>query len=326
MAAEPVKTLEEIKKERLIDNLLRDDMKEFIPYLEDDKITDIAVTDSGEIIITKWGEGRTFTGKIVPTYITERIIKATAFINGKTLESYTGFPVLEGTIPKYNARITGLMPPNVVRAELQIRKPPKQIFTLEEYVKKGAMTKKQYDQIIKIIKNRKNIIIAGATGSGKTTFANAVIQKMVELTPDENFYIIEDNAELQCEARMKTMLLIHKEDAAKAVTESLRFSPDRIIFGEVRTGEVMRELLDAWKTGHSGCLTTFHANDGASTLLRIKGLISKYDSETAEHLSEVIHNVIHLKRVNDKVKINEIYNVTEETDDFLAGIIQHNLA
>ena len=73
---EPVKNLEELKKERLLDNLLKDDMKDFLPYLEDDKVTDIAVTDSGEMIVTKWGEGRIFTGKIIPSFITERIIKA----------------------------------------------------------------------------------------------------------------------------------------------------------------------------------------------------------------------------------------------------------
>lgn len=323
---EPVKNLEELKKERLLDNLLKDDMKDFLPYLEDDKVTDIAVTDSGEMIVTKWGEGRIFTGKIIPSFITERIIKATSFIIGKPLESFTGFPILEGVIPKFNARITGLMPPNCIRPELQIRKPPKKIFTLEEYVKNGAMTESQYIEVVKIISLRKNIVVSGSTGSGKTTFTNAIIHKMVELTPNENFYIIEDTAELQCQARMKTMLTISKKDAAKAVEESLRFFPDRIIFGEVRTGNVMYELLDAWKTGHSGNVTTFHANDGASTLLRIKGMVSQFDRETADHLSEVIHVVIHLKRIDNKVRVNEILNVTEETDDFLAGIIQNNLA
>lgn len=320
------KTAEELKKERMIENLLRDDMKDFIPYLDDDKVTDIAVTDSGEIIVTRWGEGRVFTGKKVPSYITERIIKATSFIIGKPLDSFTGFPVLEGVIPKYNARITGLMPPVVMRPELQIRKPPKNIYSLEQYVESGTMTKDQYESVVKNLKLRKNIVVSGSTGSGKTTFTNACIKKMVELTPDDNFYIIEDTGELQCQARMKTMLTIAKSDAAKAVEESLRFSPDRIIFGEVRTGNVMKELLDAWRTGHSGNITTVHANDGASTLLRIKGMVQNFDRELADHLSEVIHCVVHLKKQDNKVRVNEIFDVTESTDDFLAGIIQNNLA
>ena len=319
------KTTEEIKKERMLDNLLNDDMKEFLPYLEDDSVTDIAVVDSGEIIITQFGKGKTFTGIYVPDFIVERIIKATASLLGRPLGSYTGFPILEGRIPKYNARITGLMQPNCIRPELQIRKPPKEIYSLENYVESGRMTQEQYDIIVKAIKDRKNIIVSGSTGSGKTTFTNAIIKKMVELTPYDNFYIVEDTPELQCKAKMKTMLQITQDDAEKAVKESLRFSPDRIIFGEVRTGIVMRELLDAWKTGHSGNVTTLHANDGASTLLRIKGMVNRYDTELADHLSEVISLVVHLKKTPQGIRVNEIFNVNEDSDNFLAGIVQHNL-
>lgn len=320
-----IETAEELKKQRMIDNLLRDDMKLFIPFLEDDKVSDIAVVDSGELIITKFGEGRIFTGINVPEYITERIIKATASIIGKPLESYTGFPILEGIIPKYNARITGLMQPNCIRAELQIRKPPKIIYSLEDYLKTGKITEEQYCVIVDCIRTRGNIIVSGSTGSGKTTFTNAVIKKMVELTPNDNFYIVEDTPELQCEARMKTMLWISKSFAAKAVEESLRFSPDRIIFGEVRSKIVMRELLDAWKTGHSGNVTTIHANDGASTLLRIKSMLGDEDREMAEHLSEVIKLIVHLKKTDNGIRVDEIYHVENTTDDFLAGIVQNNL-
>ena len=87
----------------------------------------------------------------------------------------------------------------------------------------------------------------------------------------------------------------------------------------------MRELLDAWKTGHSGNVTTLHANDGASTLLRIKGMVNRYDTELADHLSEVINLVIHLKKTPQGIRVNEIFNVNEDTDNFLAGIVQHNL-
>ena len=319
------KTPEELKKERMIDNLLNDDMKDFLPYLEDDSVTDIAVVDSGEIIITQFGKGRTFTGIYVPEFITERIIKAASSLLGRPLNSYTGFPILEGRIPKYNARITGLMQPNCIRPELQIRKPPKEIFSLENYVQTGRMTEAQYEKIVESIRERKNIVVSGSTGSGKTTCTNAIIKKMVEFTPDDNFYIVEDTPELQCEARMKTMLQIDVADAEKAVKESLRFSPDRIIFGEVRTGNVMRELLDAWKTGHSGNVTTLHANDGETTLLRIKGMVNKYDREMAEHLSEVIQLVVHLKKTPEGIRVDELYDVSESTDDFLAGLIQNNL-
>ena len=321
----PAQTAEELRKERMIDNLLRDDMKQFIPYLEDDSVTDIAVVDSGELIITQFGKGRVFTGINIPPYITERIIKATSSIIGKPLDLNTGFPLLEGIIPKYNARITGLMRPNVINPELQIRKPCKNIYSLEDYVKHERMTNEQYNVIVKTIEQRGNIIVSGSTGSGKTTCTNAIIKKMVELTPNDNFYIVEDTPELQCEAPMKTTLWIPKSYAAKAVEESLRFSPDRIIFGEVRSGIVMRELLDAWHTGHPGNVTTLHANDGKSTLLRIKGMLGTEDIEMANHLSDVISLIVHLKKGTNGPVVDELFHLSDETDDFLAGLVQNNL-
>lgn len=318
-------TAEDITKQRLLNNLLQD-MKDIIPYLEDDKVTDISIPVSGEIVVTRFGEGTQFTGCIVPPYMTERIIKATSFIIGKNLDSFTGFPVLEGVIPKYNARITGIMPPVTMQPVVSIRKPPKQIYTLEDYVKAEQMTQEQYELVVDYIKQRKNIFVSGGTGSGKTTFTNACLDKMVEFTPDDNFYIVEDTPELICRAKWRHSLWIKTEDAEKAVKESLRFFPDRIIFGEVRDGGLLAELLKSWLTGHSGNITTIHANDCTSTLLRIRSMLGDKAKDISDNLSELIHLIVHLKRTDEGIRVDEINPVTEETDSFLAGIIQNNLA
>lgn len=313
--------VEDIKKQRLIDNLLNDDMKDIIPYLEDDLVTDISIPDSGELIVTKYGQGVEFTGQIISPFVAERIIKGTAYIIGKSLDSLTGFPKLEGIIPKYNARITGILPPVTLRPVISIRKPPKKIYTLDKYVKNGQMTQEQYELIVQFIKERKNIFISGATGSGKTTFTNACIQQMVEFTPDDNFYLVEDTPELQCKARWKHSLWIQPDDAEKAVKESLRFFPDRIIFGEVRDGGVLIELFKSWLTGHSGNITTIHAKDGQTTLLRIKSMIGDKAKDISENLSDILNVVIHLSNY----KVDEIFPVTEDTDSFLSGLVQNHL-
>lgn len=318
-----IKTAEEIKRERMITNLMND-LAMFIPYLEEPTVTDIAVPDSGELIVTRFGKGREFTGKIVPTYITERVIKATSAVIGKPLESYTGFPILEGIIPNYNARITAIMRPTTSRPEMQIRMPPRTIYSLEDFKKDGRMTGEQYEVICTAIRERKNIVVSGVTGSGKTTCTNAIIKKMAEYTPEDNFYIVEDVPELQCTARFKHTLWIPKEFARKAVEESLRFSPDRIIFGEVRTSEVMREVLDAWRT-HSGNVTTMHGTSGKTTLSRIKSMV-KDDPDIANNLSEMIQLIVHLKKTEKGVRVDELFWVSEDTDNFLAGISQLNLS
>lgn len=315
---------EELKKRRMLENLLSDDMKEIVPYLEEDTVTDIAVVDSGEIIVTRFDRGKEFTGKFLPDYMTERIIKAAAAIHDINLDSLSGFPVLETVIPKYNARLTGIMKVTQ-RSEIQIRKPPVHVYTLENYLEHGQMTEAEYRHIVSAIEDNRNIIVSGSTGSGKTTLTNAILQKMTEITPDDNFYIVEDTPELQCRARMKTMLCVAKEFAWKAVEESLRFTPQRVIFGEVRRANVMQELIDAWRTTPHGGVSTFHAINGASTLMRIKGMVGKDDPETANHLSEIIQVIVHLKRNADGVHVDEIMNVTEETDSFISEMLEHGL-
>lgn len=316
--------LAEIEKQKRLEANLFSDMKELIPYLEDNAVSDIAVVDSGEIIVSRFGQGRVFTGIILTPIATQRIILAAAAVIGAKIDSAGGFSILEGVIPRYNARITGLLPPRVPRPELSIRRPSSVIRTLEDYVKDGQLTDEQYQIIVEYIKERKNLIISGSTGSGKTTFTNAVIRKMEEFTPDANFYIVEDVPELQCNARMKTMIWTPKEHAHKAVEEALRFFPDRIIFGEVRNGRIMSDLLEAWNTGHPGNVTTIHADNCLSTVQRIKWLLKSVGNEM-ESLSDVVHLIVHLRKTRDGIRIDEVMPVKKEADDFISMIEKNNL-
>jgi type IV secretion system protein VirB11 len=149
--------------------------------------------------------------------------------------------------------------------------------------------------VINSIRSKENILIGGGTGSGKTTFTNACMEKMREFTPHERFLIIEDTPELQCAAEDKTQLYIRKEQAALAVQFALRWCPKRIIFGEMRNGIVARELIEAWNTGHPGNLTTLHADSAASMLNRLRGMLSEVITGTIPDLSETIHLCVHLR-------------------------------
>ena len=118
-----------------------------------------------------------------------------------------------------------------------------------------------------------------------------------------------------------------KEFTYLAVEVSLRFSPDRIIFGEVRNAIVCRSLLEAWETGHAGNVTTLHANNCKVTLLKIKSWLGSDMAFMSEHLSDVVQLIVHIKRSIDGIHVDELYPLTEETDNFLAGIhIQENIA
>lgn len=125
--------------------------------------------------------------------------------------------------------------------------------------------------------------------------------------------------DVQSLKRVKQSIFSDKHTAWEAVEEALRFNPDRIIFGEVRNAMVMVALATAWNTGHKGSVTTIHANSCLSTLSRIKKLlISGGDRSTADELSEIIHLVIHLTKTDAGIRVDEIMEVSSDTDNLLS--------
>ena len=190
-------------------------------------------------------------------------------------------------------------------------------------MEKKRLRPEQYDLICRFIKERKNLLVGGGTGSGKSTFTNAVIKKMTEYTPDDRFYIVEDVPELQCGARDKTMIAVNPRHAAEAVRTALRWTPDRIIFGEVRYGEVANELLKAWNTGHTGNITTIHADNCASMLVRMEDLLREEIKGTIPRISAAIHLCVHLTATPKDPMVDEVkptsQMVQEDRIDFLRG-------
>jgi type IV secretion system protein VirB11 len=311
------------KQQRLYDNFI-DDIFALKKYLDDPAVTDIFTTGTGEIIVKRFAEGKVFTGeRLSPSKVRGIILSAAALLD-KQIDPLNGLPKLEAVIPPpYNARITGLLPPWVTSPEVTLRKPPRIIFPLEDYVEKKRLRPEQYDLICQFIKERKNLLIGGGTGSGKSTFTNAVIKKMTEYTPNDRFYIVEDVPELQCDARDKTMIAVNPRHAAEAVRTALRWTPDRIIFGEVRYGEVANELLKAWNTGHTGNITTIHADNCASMLVRMEDLLREEIKGTIPRISAAIHLCVHLTATPKGPMVDEVrptsHMVQEDRIDFLRG-------
>jgi type IV secretion system protein VirB11 len=311
-------SLEKQKKKRLMDNFL-DDIEELKQYIQDKTVTDIRTGFDGEIIVKAFKKGKQFTGiKLNPSKIRGIILSAAALLD-KEIDPVNGVPKLEAVIPPpYNARITGLLPPWVLFPQIWLRLPPHTIYPLEDYVEKSRLRPDEYQLICRYIKERKNILIGGSTGSGKSTFVNAVIKKMVEYTPRDNFYIVEDVPELQVAARDKTMITVHPRQAAEAVRTALRCDPDRILFGEVRYGEVANELLKSWNTGHTGNVTTIHADTSSSMILRFEDLLREEIKGTIPDIAQTIHLCVHLTATNNGPVIDEVLPTSEgHTGDFI---------
>lgn len=312
-------------RRRKLQNFI-DDLGELKSFFNDPAITDIKVVDTGEIIVERFAKGKEFTGIFLDSNKVKGVILSASVLTGKNIVFETGLPKLECVLPKpNNFRFTGILPPAVEHAQIAMRRPPAKIFTLEDYLEKGQLQQNEYELICQYIKDRKNILIGGSTGSGKTTFTNAVLHKMVEYTPDDSFYIVEDVPELQCEARDKTMLSITKDSAAEAVRTALRWTPNRIIFGEVRYGEVADELIKSWNTGHTGNVTTIHADSAESMIKRMEDILHEVIKEHIPDLSQVIHLCVHLTKTAKGRYVDQVIPVKAQTQDFMSVLRENNL-
>lgn len=295
---------QQVKMDKWVRNL-EDDLKAVIPYIEDKRVTDIAIGIGGELIVEGMGMGKQFTGIYFDDATTTRIIYASAAVLGVTIDPDN--PIVEGVLPNWKIRIEGILPPRATENPMYfIRRPPATIFSMESYVEGGRMTKEQYDLLVKHIQKRSNIIIGGETGSGKTTLLNAIIDKMREFTPDDRFYIVEDAGEIQCNARDRVNIWAAGKDTLKAVGIALRCNVSRIIFGELRYGDVTNEVLKAWNTGHTGNASTIHADCCASMITRIKDLLREVIPGELPDVSQSVQLLVHLKPTKNGPVVDEI--------------------
>jgi type IV secretion system protein VirB11 len=244
---------------------------EVLKFMEDDQVIEIMLNPDGKLWVEKLTEGPIFTGTYLPPEQSENIIKLIAsFKNNIANQS---FPMLSTELPLSSARFQGWLPPVVSQPCFNIRKHGKIILTLEDYENSGTITHTQRALLEKAMLEKKNIVIAGGTSSGKTTFANALLQ--ILNNQKDRVLILEDLPELQVEVpdlvKMTTSETVTMRDLVKG---SLRMRPDRIIIGEVRDGAAL-DLLKAWNTGHPGGLCTLHANSGESTPYRLEDLIQE---------------------------------------------------
>lgn len=297
-------------RERQMENLLSD-LDKLIPHFENKNITDIYVYGDGQVQVNEFGIGPHNPDLVLTIPERMRIINSLASVSDTPIDKWER-PTLESIIPKYNIRTTAIIPPWTTSPEIAFRRPADKIFTLEEYLEEKRISQELFEKVVSHIKNRSNIIISGSTGSGKTTFTNACIQKMLDFTPNERIYIVEDTHEIQCHSKSKTQLYIRKEQAVTAIQTALRWTPKRIIFGEIRSGVVAVELLEAWNTGHPGNVTTIHADSASSTIPRIEGLLRQVIMGKLPDLSDSVQLIVHLTNKSDfGPLVDEVLTLTE---------------
>ena len=279
---------------RNLEKLRREMGTEIRNAMDDPSVIEIMLNPDGKVWIDKIGAGMEFLC-YMSSVQSLQMLGTVAHMLGTVINYH--HPKVEGELPGDGSRVEGVIPPIVPNPSFNIRKKASAIFSLAEYVKSGRATDEDIRILCEAISSRKNILVVGGTGTGKTTFVNAIINEMKNLTPKHRLLILEDTLELQCSmdnfVSMRTTSDMSMQDLLKV---TMRQRPDRIIIGEVRGKEAL-DMLKAWNTGHPGGVCTVHANDARAGLLRIEQLISEVSQNPMRELiAEAIDVVAFLKR------------------------------
>jgi type IV secretion system protein TrbB len=241
-------------------------------WLEDPSVVEVMLNPDGRLWVDRLSTGLAETGEHLTAADGERIVRLVAHHVGA--EVHAGSPRVSAELPETGERFEGLLPPVVAAPAFAIRKPAVAVFTLEDYVAGGIMTAGQAETLREAIVQRRNILVAGGTSTGKTTLANALLAEVAKTA--DRVVLIEDTSELQCLA--PNLVALRTKDGVASLSDlvrsSLRLRPDRIPIGEVRGAEAL-DLLKAWGTGHPGGIGTIHAGTALGALRRLEQLIQE---------------------------------------------------
>ncbi len=220
---------EDSLESRQLEKLRRDCGAVFLKALADPQTIEILLNADGKLWQEKLGEELQVIGSMSHSRAEAMMCTVAACLNTTITREY---PVLEGEFPIDGSRFAGQLPPIVRAPTFAIRKKASSIFTLDQYVDSKIMTLKQREVIAEAVSARRNILVIGGTGSGKTTLTNAIIQEIVHQNSHERIVIIEDTGEIQCAA--PNCVIYHTTieiSMTKLLRTTLRMRPDRIING-----------------------------------------------------------------------------------------------
>ena len=276
--------------------------------IKDDTITEVMINGPENIFIEQ--NGRLF--KLDKQFESQRrledVIQRIVGLAGREVNQAN--PICDTRLPD-GSRVNVVLPPIALCGPtLTIRKFSKTPMTIEKLIEYGSITQEIADKLELLVRAKYNIFISGGTGSGKTTFLNALSNYIPH---DERVITIEDSAELQIK-RIDNLVSLETRNANAAgvgqitirdlIKSSLRMRPERIIVGECRGGEAL-DMLQAMNTGHDGSLSTGHANSTEDMLSRLETMVLQGSAglpleAIRQQIASAVDIIIHLSRLRDR--------------------------
>lgn len=284
--------------------------------LEDDTVTEIMVNGPDHIFIERQGRIQRWEKRFTSREKLEDVIQQIVGKCNRVINE--AMPIVDARLEN-GARVHAVVSPVALDGPiLTIRRFPDDPITMERLIGLGSVTRECVEFLVKLVQARYSILIGGGTGSGKTTFLNALSAYIPE---DERIVTIEDNAELQIQGVPNLVRLEAKAANARGGDEitirdliraALRMRPDRLVIGEVRGSEAV-DLLQALNTGHDGSLSTIHSNSSQDTGSRLETMVLMgMDLPLGAVQRQIVSGIdilVHLGRMRDKSR--KVLEVTE---------------
>ena len=293
---------------RLESKLAREMGDEVMKALLDPEVIEVLLNPDGSLWEERFGTGMQVIGEMTASRAMNLIGTIAHSLGGEPVTRDN--PIVEGELPLDGSRFEGAIPPVVERPIFAIRKKALKIYTLEDYVQSGIMSEDQRQVLYGHIRQKHNILVAGGTGSGKTTLCNAILHAIAEVYPDIRMAIIEDTRELQCPIKNKVMLRTSDTiDMTRLLKVCLRLRPDGIGVGEVRDKAALA-LVKAWNTGHGLGVGTTHANSPQAALIRMENLIQEANVPPIPAvIAEAINCVVSIQKTKEGRRVDGICTV-----------------
>jgi pilus assembly protein CpaF len=293
------------------------------PILDDPNVTEIMINGPNNIFIEKDGKISRFGLRFESSQKLEDIIQVIVTAVNRTVNESS--PIVDARL-KDGSRMNVVLPPIALNGPIvTIRKFPEKPVDIEKLIELGSLTKEAANVLKKLVAAKYNIFISGGTGSGKTTFLNALSNFIPN---DERIITIEDSAELQIlnipnlvrlETRNSNLEGKGEITIRELIKTSLRMRPERIIVGEVRGAECL-DMLQAMNTGHDGSLSTGHSNSTQDLLSRLETMILSSSTlpidAVRKQIVSAIDIIIFLSRLRDKsrrtMEISEVLGMEDD--------------
>jgi pilus assembly protein CpaF len=292
--------------------------------LHDDTVTEVLVNGPDHVFIERSGKLEETEIRFRDNEDVLRIVERIVAPLGRRVDESS--PMVDARLPD-GSRVNVIIPPiSLVGPAISIRKFPKHAMTPDELIKKGALTPGIAEFLKACVTARLNVVVSGGTGTGKTTVLNA----LSSFIPDgDRIVTIEDAAELRLQQRHVVRLEARPANVEgkghisirHLVINALRMRPDRIVVGEVRSGEAL-DMLQAMNTGHDGSLTTVHSNNARDTLRRVETMVLMAGMDLPlrairEQIASAFDLIVHLLRLVDGsrkiVQISEVQGMEGDT-------------